>query len=241
MLNSLFAMRMMKTSFAADGEYGRFVDPAQGYYWGISQGGIYGGTYMSVTTDVERGVLEVPGMPYNVLLSRSVDFDPFFELIRISFPDSRDHMLMLNYAQMLWDRIEPTGYLPYIIENNLPGTPPHQVLIRAALGDHQVTTYGAHIMARTLGIPHLDTGLRGIWGLETVPGPVMGSAYSEYGFGLPADPILNTPQRECEDPHGKLRSLEAARLEVDLFLRTGTVQNHCDGGLCAFPDMSGCP
>lgn len=241
MLNSLFAMRMMKTSFAADPDYGAFIDPSQGFYWGISQGGIYGGTYMSVTTDVERGVMEVPGMPYNVLLSRSVDFDPFFQIIRVSFPDSRDHMLLLNYAQMLWDRIEPTGYLPYIIENNLPNTPSHQVLIRAALGDHQVTTYGAHIMARTLGIPHLDTGLRSIWGLETVSGPINGSAYVEYGFGLPEDPVQNIPQHQCDDPHGKLRSLDAARMEIDQFFREGVVSNHCPGGVCDFPDLSGCP
>jgi hypothetical protein len=240
MLNSLFAMRMMKTTFAADPDYGQYIDPANGYYWGISQGGIYGGTYMSVSTDVTRGVLEVPGMPYNVLLSRSVDFTPFFDIIKVSYPDSRDHMLMLNYAQMLWDRIEPTGYLPYIRENMLPNTPSHEVLIRAALGDHQVTTYGAHIMARTLGIPHVDHGLREIWGLETVPGPVTGSAYTEYGFGLPDDPVQNIPQDQCEDPHGKLRSLDPARMEVDQFLREGVVANHCASGVCDFPDMSGC-
>jgi hypothetical protein len=231
---------MMKTTFAADPDYGQYVDPANGYYWGISQGGIYGGTYMSVTTDVTRGVLEVPGMPYNVLLSRSVDFTPFFDIIKVSFPDSRDHMLMLNYAQMLWDRIEPTGYLPYIRENMLPNTPSHEVLIRAALGDHQVTTYGAHIMARTLGIPQVDHGLREIWGLETVPGPVTGSAYTEYAFGLPDDPVQNIPQDQCDDPHGKLRSLDEARMEVDQFLREGVVANHCASGVCDFPDMSGC-
>ena len=241
MLNSLVAMRMMKTTFAADAEYGQYIDPSQSYYLGISQGGIYGGTYMAVSTDVTRGTIGVPGMPYNVLLSRSVDFDPFFDLIRVSFPDSRHHMQMLNYAQMLWDRIEPTGYLPYVIENNLPNTPPHDIFIRAALGDHQVTTYGAHIMARTLGVPYLDTGLRSVWGLESVAGPVTGSVYTEYGFGLPPDPILNIPQRECEDPHGELRKLESARRQLDQFYRTGTIENHCAGGVCDFPELSGCP
>jgi hypothetical protein len=89
-------------------------------------------------------------------------------------------------------------------------------------------------------VPHLDTGLRSIWGLDTVPGPINGSGYVEYSFGLPPDPIVNTPQDQCEDPHGKLRSLEAARLEVNQFLREGTIQNHCAGGVCDFPDMSGC-
>jgi hypothetical protein len=141
---------------------------------------------------------------------------------------------------MLWDRIEPTGYLPYVIENNLPNTPTHQIFIRAALGDHQVTNYGAHIMARTLGVPYLDSGLRSVFGLESVAGPVSGSAYTEYGFGLPPDPITNTPQRDCEDPHGKLRSLDEARKQLDHFYRTGSIENFCAGGVCDFSAMSGC-
>lgn len=240
MLNSLLAMRMMKTSFADDPEYGSSIDPSQSYYLGISQGGIYGGTYMALTTDVERGALGVPGMPYNVLLSRSVDFDLFFELIRASYSDTRDHMMLLNYAQLLWDRIEPTGYLPYVREDRFPNTPPHEVLVRAALGDHQVSNYGAHIMARTLDIPHLDTGLRSVWGLEMVQGPVEGSAYVEYGFGLPPDPVENTPQRACEDPHPKLRELDAARRQLDRFFRQGTIENVCPGDVCEFSGMSGC-
>lgn len=240
MLNSLLAMRLMKTSFAADPEYGPYVDPSRSYYHGISQGGIYGGTYMGLTTDAPRGALGVMGMSYNVLLSRSVDFDDFFTIMRSSFPDSRDHMMMLDLAQMLWDRIDPSSYTRHIRGNTLPGTPPHEVLLRAALGDHQVTNYGAHLMVRDLDIPHLDTGLREIWGIETVPGPIEGSGYIEYDFGLPPDPVGNIPQAECDDPHGKLRKLESARRQLDLFLQEGVIDNFCPGGVCSYPDMSGC-
>ena len=240
MLNSLVAMRMMLTSFANDETYGALIDPTAGYYLGISQGGIYGPTYMALSTDIQRGAFGVPGMPYNVLLSRSVDFDALFDIMRASFPDSRDHMMLLNLAQMLWDRMEPTGYTPYLLENTFPGTDPKEVLIRAAVGDHQVTNYGAHIMARSLGVPHLDTGIREVWGLETATEAVTGSAYVEYAFGLPADPVDNTPQRACEDPHAKLRPLDEAREQLDTFFRTGVIDNTCDGGVCDFSDMSGC-
>ena len=240
MLNSLVAMRMMLTSFANDETYGSLIDPTAGYYLGISQGGIYGPSYMALSTDIQRGAFGVPGMPYNVLLSRSVDFDVFFDIMRASFPDSRDHMMLLNLAQMLWDRMEPTGYTPHLLENTFPGTDPKEVLIRAAVGDHQVTNYGAHIMSRSLGVPHLDTGVREVWGLESATDAVTGSAYVEYSFGLPADPVVNTPQRECDDPHGKLRALDEAREQLDTFFRTGVVENTCDGGVCDFGDMSGC-
>ncbi|MBC8068876.1 MAG: hypothetical protein IAG13_11130 [Deltaproteobacteria bacterium] len=241
MLNSLLATRMMKGRFASDPDYGGLIDPERLYYHGISQGGIFGATYMALTTDVERGVLGVPGMPYNLLLSRSVDFEPFFEIMRASYPDARQQMYLLDLTDMLWERTEPAGYAPYVLKDMLPGTPAHQVFINDAVGDHQVTTLGAHVMARSMGMPHLDTGVRPIWGLETVPGPVQGSAIVEYSFGLPPDPVGNSPQTECEDPHGKLRKLPEFEQQLDTFLRTGVIENFCENGLCSFSDMSGCP
>ncbi|MCB9652160.1 MAG: hypothetical protein H6730_36995, partial [Deltaproteobacteria bacterium] len=57
------------------------VDTSEVYYSGISQGGIFGATFMALSTDVLRGHLGVPGNNYSLLLSRSVDFDPFFEMM----------------------------------------------------------------------------------------------------------------------------------------------------------------
>ena len=239
-LNQLLAMRMMSTSFADDPMFGSMIDPDQRYYHGISQGGILGGVYMALTTDVDRGALGVMGQPYNLLLLRSVDFELFFDIVRATWPDPRDVHMTLSLTQQLWDRVEPNGYTSHIRRDLLPGTPQHEVFMRAALGDHQVTTLGAHVMARSIDMPHLDTGLRQIPGLETVAGPVEGSAYVEYDFGLPPDPVCNVPQASCEDPHGKLRKLEVARQQLDHFLRNGEVQNFCAGD-CVFADMSGCP
>lgn len=240
MLNSLLAMRMMKGGVANDAEFGQYLDADRAYYHGISQGGIFGGTYMALTTDVERGALGVMGMPYSLLLNRSVDFDIFFDLLKATYPDGRDVQMLLALAQQLWDRTEPNGYTANVLRDPLPNTPDHHVLMRAALGDHQVANVAAHFMARTMGIRHMDTGQQTIYGLDTAEAPFKGSALVEYDFGLPPDPEGNLPQRECEDPHGKLRKLEAARRQLDLFFREGTVDNFCDGGVCDFADMSGC-
>jgi hypothetical protein len=110
----------------------------------------------------------------------------------------------------------------------------------AALGDHQVTTLGAHHMARSAGVGHLDTGIREIWGLSPVPDGTVGSALAEYDFGLPPDPVCNLPQSACEDPHGKLRQQTAAREQIDHFLRTGEIVNFCTDGVCSYPELSGC-
>jgi len=245
-VNYLVAMRVMSQGMTADATYGQYLDGDQKFYYGISQGGISGGVYMALTTEIERGMLEVMGQPYTVLLDRSVDFDPFFAFLRFALPDARDQLLFLGATQMLWDRAEPGGYSRYITKDMLPGTPEHQVFMRAAVGDHQVSTYGAHIMARSIGAVHLDTGLPGIYGLTKATSPVtgQGAAYAEYDFGLPPVPICNLPLNLCEDPHGKLRKLDEAREQLNHFFTTGEFVSVCTGGAdgktCAFPEMSGC-
>ena len=87
-------------------------------------------------------------MPYDLLLNRSVDFAPFFDALQIVYGGGHDIQLVLGLTQMLWDRTEPMGYAPYVAEDMLPGTPAHQILIHAAIGDHQVTPLGAHMVAR---------------------------------------------------------------------------------------------
>ena len=238
-LNNLLAMRVARAGLANDPLLAGLIDPEQRYYYGISQGGILGGVYMATTTEVERGVLDVLGQPYNTLLTRSVDFDPFFDLMRVRFPDPVDLAYVLGVLQILWDRAEPAGY-SHRIRDPLPGTPAHEVLMTAALGDHQVTTLGAHHMARSVGAVHLDSGLREIWGFETASGSHEGSALVEYDFGLPEDPVCNLPQTACDDPHGDLRRLDSAREQIDEFLRTGVITNHCADGVCSYPDLGQC-
>ncbi len=239
MSNQVAAMRMMATSFANDPMFGGFIDPDRRTYWGISQGGILGSVYMALSTDIERGCLEVMGQPYHLLLLRSVDFEPFFDIVRGAFPDPRDVQLVLAFVQQLWDRVEPTGYARHLVSDPLPDTPAHRILFRAARGDHQVPPLGAHVMARTAGVPQLDTGLGQTVGLPLVAGPIDGSAYAEFDFGLPPAPVCNVPQALCEDPHGKLRGLDEARAQLDRFFRDGVVIEPC-GGPCVFPDLSGC-
>jgi len=239
MLEYLLAMRMMSRGLAEDPTYGPLLDGGARYYHGISQGGIFGGTYMALSTDVTRGVLGVMGMPYNLLLNRSVDFGIFFTLFNVSYPDARDQQLMLSIIQNFWDRTEPNGYVPYVRDNLLPDTPAHEVLMRAAIGDHQVSTLGGQLMARAIGAEHLVAGGRSVYGLPESDAPT-GSAYTEYAFGLPPEPICNIPMTACDDPHGKIRRLDESKQQLDAFLRMGQVINACPGGVCDFPDQSGC-
>jgi hypothetical protein len=234
-LNSLLAMRMMKGRFWKDPQV-QFagvsaIDPSQCYYRGDSQGGIFGTTYMALTTDVQRGLLGEPGAPYNLLLNRSTDFAPFFLQLMLSFKgDGLDIQLALGLVQMMWDRTEPNGWLPYITDP-LPNTPDHEIMIHVAIGDHQVTPLGAHIIARSVQAKNLAPVNRTIWGIPEDAGPFTGSSLVEFEFGLPEAPKTNTPTTEPEedDPHDKVRVLPSAFDLTDVFLRSGMTQAACEG------------
>ena len=250
-LNHLIMLRMMKTSFAQDETFGQYVDADKTYYHGISQGGIMGPVILATSPDIDRGALGVMGQPYGFLLFRSVDFDSFLLVIRVFYQDYRMNQLLIAMGQMLWDRVEPNGYSHHITENNLPGVNPKEVLMRVGIGDHQVTTFAGHVMARTMKAKHLTTGLRDVWGLEPVTSTESGSFFTEYDFGLPGQPYCNVPMSMCSDPHEDVRRREASRKQLDEFLRNGTGTNHClvddadtepavADGVCSFPSLSGC-
>lgn len=231
-VNFMLAIRMMRGGFSLDdaasfGE-GSVIKDDESYYIGASQGGIFGGTLMSVFTDVTRGVLAVPGQPYTLLLSRSVNFDTYSPLLRTTITDGPAVQIALGYVQLLWDRSEPGSYTSHIEQNLLPGTPAHRVLMLAAVGDQQVTTLGAHTMARAIGASLLGPAVRSVWGLEEVNAPFEGSALLEFDYGN-TEPVENIPPRDGDDPHGALNDRPDALNAAARFLRTGVVENPCDG------------
>jgi hypothetical protein len=259
-LNHLVLLRMMKTAFSQDPMLGQYVKGDEAYYHGISQGGIMGSVILAATNDVDRGALGVMGMPYSLLVFRSVDFDQFLTLIRLFYPDRRTNQLLLAMGQMPWDRVEPMGWAHHVTENPIGGVNTKEVLMRAAIADHQVTTVGAHILARTMKAPLLDSGLQDagirydIWGLDKVESTDSGSFYIELDFGLPGEPACNVPMPLCNDPHERPRRLQSSRIQLDEFLQNGTGTNHCSmietqpdppnqplaDGVCSYPGWSGC-
>jgi hypothetical protein len=233
-VNHLVLDRVMTLGIARDPMFADVLDGAQLGYYGISLGGIMGALYMSVSQDTVRGGLEVMGAPFSLLLARSAQFDAFFAIAQSTYTDPRDIQKVLALVQILWDRVEPDGFLPHLRDTPLADTPAHEVMMRAAVGDHSVPTISAQVMARSLGVPHVDSGVREIYGLETVAEPPAGSAYIEYDFGLPPEPACALPQRACKDPHGAIRVLPEAAEQLDHFLRVGEVRNFCPDGVCRY-------
>lgn len=251
-LNTIFLGRLLtsEAGFVSNAAFqdsggGPLIDTSHLFYDGNSQGAVIGGAYVAVDPDVEAGVLGVAGMNYATLLERSVDFDPFFALMKSTYPNRVDQVIGLQLIQMLWDRGETNGYAAHLnATDNLPGTVGKRVLIHTALGDHQVATLTAEIEARTAGIPihrpiygpgrtgDVEPG----WGLESIAYPSTGGGLVVWDSGAALSPIENVPPRTGEDPHGDPRASAQAQQQKSQFLRSGgTLIDVCGGSFCTAP------
>jgi hypothetical protein len=240
-VNALLLMRMVRGRFADDPLVqvdGRsIVDRSVGYYYGGSQGGIFGATYMAVTTDVQRGILAVPGQSYHLMLDRSVNFDDFGSVMRTSIADGADIPLVLAVVQQLWDRADPGSFSRHVRSGRLANDFAHEALMLVSIGDHQVTTLSAHVMARSMNAPNLAPVNRSIYGIEDVEGPITGTAMVEFDFGLGPEPVDNLPMREGRDPHNRIAEIPVAYEMADRWFRTGVLENLCNGA-CNLDDTA---
>jgi hypothetical protein len=173
-------------------------------------------------------------------------------------------------VQLLWDRGEANGYAQAMTTEPLPNTPPHEVLLQAALGDHQVANITAEVEARTVGAvvysPALEPGRHweanpflGLTEVEVPPGtPYTGGSMLVYydggpvgytgtrGEGTATPPNENVPPRPewgfGGDPHGYPRAAEDGLNQEESFL-AGNGVPRCDDpdGYCFSNGWTGQP
>jgi hypothetical protein len=188
-LNSDPAFRIDPDGAGGPEPEGPVIDTTNLYYEGISQGAIMGGALTALSTDFTQSVLNVPGMNYSTLLSRSTDSAAYLEIPGIglysNYPNQAERQLIFALMQLIWDRGEANGYAQHMTDDPLPGTPPHNVLLQVAVADFQVSNLTAEIEARTIGAslhtPALDTGRH--WDVDPfVDLPTIGT----YPFSGPA-------------------------------------------------------
>ncbi len=245
---ALAGMRLVKNQLVNDaafkfpdsqGNLVSVVDPARLSYYGISQGGIMGGALVAMSPDIDRGVLGVPGAPYTMLLWRSRNFGPFFDIFRQKFDDHRNISFMIALLEMLWEPAEAGGWL-----NDLRDDPTKRLLLQPAVGDPEVSTLGAELIARSIGAKSITPASRPIWDVEETAAPYEGNAIVEFEYAAaPAsgsEPVDNVPQETYPDTHECPRRDDAGQLQVIDFLNTGIVNQHCEG-VCGSDDLAlGC-
>jgi hypothetical protein len=226
------------------------------YYDGNSQGAIIGGQVIAVAPDLDRGALGVTGMNYSTLLQRSADFNSYAAILYASYPDHLDRALYLSMLQMLWDRAESDGYAEHMTRDAYPDTPPHEVLLHEAFGDHQVANVAAEVEARTIGarlyVPPLVAGrsldVTPFYGIPPITRyPYAGSALTVFDsgplrpdplnpgstLGTPPAPATNLPPSVGQDPHELPRRTPwGQQQKSDFFQPGGKVTEVCGGAPC---------
>lgn len=207
------------------------------YYSGISQGGIFGATFMALTPDIARGHLGVPGNNYSTMLARSVDFNGYAIVLRNAYLNTLDQAIGKQLVGLLWERTDPVSYMRHISAEPFPGNDPHHVLLVPAKGDYQVATITNEIAARSdIAIGLLENYGRPVWGVAPTPYPHTGSGVVLYDFGNPWPALGNFPPSDgLGDPHGKPRQEDHHNAQMMQFFRSGQIVDVCGGDGCT-PD-----
>ncbi len=222
------------------------------HFMGYSQGGIMGGAVSALSTEWSRAILGVPGMNYGgLLLNRSVDWNEFSAIYDVSYTDPVDQQIVLQLAQLLWDRGENEGYAEHLTSHPYRGIPAKQVFMIENFGDHQVSNMAAEMLARTIGAknhqpafnpsffgaaPRLNTPVTPQWGLakldQTKPAP---AGLVLWDYGTPTPPTTNlAPNGSAfgQDPHGFGRGNANLLNQITSFLSTGVIPNECGTAAC---------
>ena len=71
------------------------IDSSQVYYYGISNGGVQGLTFLALSPDVKRGALNVPGGFWSLMMWRSGNFGKLAPLLSASYSDPLARQLLI--------------------------------------------------------------------------------------------------------------------------------------------------
>ena len=239
--NYIVLARAMRTTLAqtlfVDPSNNVLVDPSRLYYWGLSQGGIFGASVMAYEPTILRGVLGSGAANYSFLLDRSADWPKYRRILHAAYPDPLDDELLIGLMQMRWDKTEPSGIANTVLAGTDTGVPAKQLLMQIALADEQVSDFAAYWEARTMNVPVLSPSVASPWGLVQQGSPLPStSGLAIYDCGGPPLPATNTPPAKSacaiagtEELHDLPAHVPAGRRQMKDFYETGQIVNECAG------------
>ncbi len=210
-------------------------DPDQLFWYGISQGSIFGVVLMALTPTIQHGVLNVGGGPYSLMMTRSGSFRDLFTLIKLKIGDNP--LTLQKYvalSQHAFDRVDPSTYAPHMLLEPYPQSPEKQVIFQYGIGDHLVNNLASHVLLRAAGIDMLEPSAETPYGIGTVNSPLTESAAVAVDYKLAELPgiyaeIPDDPADE-DDVHELVRRNPKIRDQIDVFFSIEPViANFCEG------------
>jgi hypothetical protein len=206
------------------------ANPGEVYYLGISNGGVQGGTFMALSPDVLRGVVNVPGAAWNLMLERSFVFKSLIDLLKAEFPSPLDRQIMINLVQVLFDTTDPINFAPHAVNDPL-GTPKKTILVQESYGDALVPNLATETLARTMGLPGLAPLVSPVYGITEESSPLSGSGFTIFNTNptpLPGD--TNAPMSQDNIAHEGCRRVVAAVEQMKTFFKPdGQIVQTCSG------------
>jgi hypothetical protein len=233
-VNAVILTRLVKTKLLADAAFavnGHPVsDGAERYYEGISLGAIMGTTFMAIDPDIERGVTNVGGGEWNLMMSRSSDFAGFQFVFQATYPDPFDQQLSLALSQSLWDETDPISYAPHVLHDPLRGVSAKKILLQEAEGDSQVPNLATRLLARTERVSALAPVVVAVPGVMEQAAP-LDSAYVQFDtHPMPLPPADDNELAPQNSAHQDCRRLDVVNEQIRAFLKpNGSVQQFCMG------------
>jgi hypothetical protein len=212
---------------------------------------------------LDKSVLGVPGTPFSLILSRSSDFIVYDKLMLLNFYNNRHVRIYLSMLQMAFDSISAAAHLAPTSSTSVTGTdnetimvngddsdrsyyhhrPLPPVLMQAALGDAEVTSIAAEILARAYSVPILTSNPRSpIFGLRTMDAAkeqdqatlqhhgVLSEIMYQKDFSELSD--WNEPSPHHNGAHLCLRKEPNFQEQVTAFIDTGRIIDPCINGPC---------
>ncbi len=231
-INFVVMTRLALGALQSDPElqYSHPIIGSEIYYYGISDGGIQGTTFMSIDPDIIRGVLGVPGGEWSLMIQRSHDFADMSALFDIAYPDPLDRLELLSLTQYFWDFTDPISFAPHLLNNPLEKTPAKRILIQAGVNDCQVPNIATEVLVRTMGIPALSPLPLSIYGVSEQSAP-LASAFTLWDVpdsSTYVPPSTNTMPAKDNGVHEDIRRLPQVIQQIGLFFTpSGQVQQTC--------------
>jgi len=217
------------------------LDPTRVHYYGVSLGGIEGSSLISVSRNITRAAVAVPGASWSNLLARSSDYQQIGGAIALAYPDKLLQQEFIALLQSRFDPADPINLATLFQTNPLPDSPSARtVVIQESIADCQVPNLTTELLARAYGVPEVTPDIVPIFGLATISTPTTKSALSQ--FKLTSDVAKYTPPTSNVTPttdngaHFDLAFQAPVLAEVATLLTTGSIVQSCgDGGACILP------
>ncbi len=228
----------MAKDLFVDGTGKSIVDTSQVVYYGLSQGHIFGSSFVAYDPFITRAVVGVGGANYSMMLERSIDWPIYEVVLRGAYQTQLNLALMINLMQHGWDLTDPVSTAADMLRGTIPGTPEKQVLMHMAMGDDQVPNISTEYQARTMGVTVMTPSMKEPWGLETAASG-MKSALIIFDGGFNPTPLENIAPTGNEPAHSLTRKTAASLRQMKAFYTTGEVILACGPNGCTCAD-GGC-